>query len=94
MGIENLPEVQVRDVFECVKCKLTFDEKNVYLQHLFSFHQRTTKRYKLVTTVGEGVIVRDGKYECQFCHKVFQERHSYNGHVGTHVRNTGKNPVN
>ncbi|KAL1534343.1 hypothetical protein AAHA92_30529 [Salvia divinorum] len=91
MGIENLPEVQVRDVFECVKCKLTFDEKSVYLQHLFSFHQKTTKRYKLGTPVGEGVIIRDGKYECQFCHKVFQERRSYNGHVGSHVRNTGKN---
>ncbi|XP_042008258.1 uncharacterized protein LOC121756901 [Salvia splendens] len=90
MGIENLPEVQVRDVFECVKCKLTFDEKNVYLQHLFSFHRKTTKRYKLGTTVGEGMIVKDGKYECQFCHKVFQERRSYNGHVGSHVRNPGK----
>ncbi|KAG6421983.1 hypothetical protein SASPL_118544 [Salvia splendens] len=90
MGIENLPEVQVRDIFECFKCKLTFDKKNVYLQHLFSFHQKTTKRYKLGTPVGEGVIIKDGKYECQFCHKVFQERRSYNGHVGSHVRNTGK----
>lgn len=90
MGIENLPEVQVRDIFECFKCKLTFDEKDVYLQHLFSFHQKTTKRYKLGTPVGEGVIIKDGKYECQFCHKVFQERRSYNGHVGSHVRNSGK----
>lgn len=90
MGIENLPEVQVRDIFECFKCKLTFDEKDVYLQHLFSFHQKTTKRYKLGTPVGEGVIIKDGKYECQFCHKVFEERRSYNGHVGSHVRNSGK----
>lgn len=90
LGIENLPEVQVRDIFECFKCKLTFDEKDVYLQHLFSFHQKTTKRYKLGTPVGEGVIIKDGKYECQFCHKVFEERRSYNGHVGSHVRNTGK----
>lgn len=91
MDLENLPEVQVRDVFECFKCKLTFDEKDVYLEHLFSFHQNTTKRYKLGTPVGEGVIIKDGKYECQFCHKVFQERRSYNGHVGCHVRNSGKN---
>lgn len=91
MGIENLPEVQVRDIFECFKCNLTFDEKNVYLQHLLSFHQKTTKRYKFGTPVGEGVIIKDGKYECQFCHKVFQERRSYNGHVGIHVRNSGKN---
>ncbi|KAL0422389.1 UNVERIFIED_CONTAM: hypothetical protein Slati_3261800 [Sesamum latifolium] len=58
MGIENLPEVQVQDIFECFKCNLTFEEKNLYLQHLFSFHQKTTK--------------------------------SYNGHVGIHVRNSGK----
>ncbi|KAK6135442.1 hypothetical protein DH2020_030811 [Rehmannia glutinosa] len=90
MGIENLPEVQVKDIFECFKCNLTFDEKNLYLQHLFSFHQKTTKRYKFGTPVGEGVIINDGKYECQFCHKVFQERRSYNGHVGIHVRNSGK----
>lgn len=91
MNLENLPEVQVRDIFECFKCKLTFDEKDVYLNHLFSLHQKTTKRYKLGTLVGEGVIIKDGKYECQFCHKVFQERRSYDGHVGSHVRNTGKN---
>ncbi|KAL3620941.1 hypothetical protein CASFOL_035853 [Castilleja foliolosa] len=90
MGIDNLPEVQVKDIFECSKCNLTFDEKNLYLQHLFSFHQRTTKRYKFGTPIGEGVIIRDGKFECQFCHKVFDERRSYNGHVGVHVRNAGK----
>lgn len=90
-GIENLPEVQVQDIFECIKCHLTFDEKDVYLQHLFSFHQKTTKRCRSGAPVGEGVIIKDGKYECQFCHKVFLERRSYNGHVGIHVRNVGKN---
>ncbi|KAG8368658.1 hypothetical protein BUALT_Bualt15G0068600 [Buddleja alternifolia] len=90
MGIENLPEVQVNDIFECFKCNLTFDEKNVYLQHLFSFHQKTTKRYRFGRPVGEGVIIKDGKYECQFCHKVFEEKRSYSGHVGIHVRNSGK----
>ncbi|XP_059648053.1 uncharacterized protein LOC132294271 [Cornus florida] len=87
MEIDNLAEVQVRDLFECYKCNMTFDEKNTYLQHLLSFHQRTTRRYRLGTSVGEGVIIKDGKYECQFCHKVFQERRRYNGHVGIHVRN-------
>ncbi|PIN08876.1 hypothetical protein CDL12_18541 [Handroanthus impetiginosus] len=91
MGIENLPEVKVQDIFECFKCNLTFDEKNVYLQHLFSFQHKTTKRYKVGTNVGEGVIIKDGKFECQFCQKVFEERRSYNGHVGIHVRNSGKN---
>ncbi|KAL6964272.1 hypothetical protein U1Q18_035329 [Sarracenia purpurea var. burkii] len=87
IGIDNLPEVQVRDLFECYKCNMTFDEKNTYLTHLMSFHQRTTRRYRLGSSIGEGVIIKDGKYECQICHKVFHERRSYNGHVGIHIRN-------
>ncbi|KAL7206006.1 hypothetical protein ACSBR2_018839 [Camellia fascicularis] len=87
MEIDNLPDVEVRDLFECYKCNLSFDEKNTYLKHLMSVHQRTTRRYRLGSSVGEGVIIKDGKYECQICHKVFQERRSYNGHVGIHVRN-------
>ena len=70
---------------------MTFDEKDTYLQHLLSSHQRTTRRYRLGTSVGDGVIVKDGKYECQFCHKIFQERRRYNGHVGIHVRNYVRN---
>ncbi|KAH9658032.1 methyl-CpG-binding domain-containing protein 8 [Citrus sinensis] len=87
LGIDNLAEVQVRDLFECHKCEMTFDEKDTYLQHLLSFHQRTTRRYRLGSSVGDGVIIKDGKFECQFCHKVFHERRRYNGHVGIHVRN-------
>ncbi|XP_048232063.1 uncharacterized protein LOC8276903 isoform X2 [Ricinus communis] len=89
LGIDNLElaEVQIQDLFECHKCNMTFDEKDTYLQHLLSFHQRTTRRYRLGSSVGDGVIVKDGKYECQFCHKVFHERRRYNGHVGIHVRN-------
>lgn len=84
---DNLAEVQIRDLFECHKCRMTFDEKGTYLEHLLSFHQRTTRRYRLGSSVGDGVIVKDGKFECQFCHKVFHERRRYNGHVGIHVRN-------
>ncbi|XP_050210255.1 uncharacterized protein LOC126660687 [Mercurialis annua] len=89
LGVENLElaEVQIQDLFECHKCNMTFDEKDTYLQHLLSFHQRTTRRFRLGSSVGDGVIVKDGKYECQFCHKVFHERRRYNGHVGIHVRN-------
>lgn len=93
MEMDNLPEVKVQDIFECYKCNLTFEEKNAYLQHLFSFHQRTTRRYRVGPSVGDGVIIRDGKYECQFCHKVFEERRSYNGHVGVHVRNNARGNV-
>ncbi|KAH7575597.1 hypothetical protein ACOSP7_004654 [Xanthoceras sorbifolium] len=87
LGIDNLAEVQIHDLFECHKCDMTFDEKDTYLQHLLSFHQRTTRRYRLGSSVGDGVIIKDGKFECQFCHKVFHERRRYNGHVGIHVRN-------
>ncbi|KAF5448482.1 hypothetical protein F2P56_029016 [Juglans regia] len=86
-GMENLADVQIDDIFECHKCSMTFDEKDSYLQHLLSYHQRTTRRYRLGSSVGDGVIIKDGKYECQFCHKVFLERRRYNGHVGIHVRN-------
>ncbi|KAM1242558.1 hypothetical protein ACFX2G_034902 [Malus domestica] len=87
LGVDNLADVQIHDLFECHKCNMTFNEKDSYLQHLLSFHQRTTRRYRLGSTVGDGVIIKDGKYECQFCHKVFLERRRYNGHVGIHVRN-------
>ncbi|KAH7518610.1 hypothetical protein FEM48_Zijuj09G0189500 [Ziziphus jujuba var. spinosa] len=87
LGMENLAEVQIHDLLECHKCSMTFDEKESYLQYLLSFHQRTTRRYRLGSSVGDGVIIKDGKYECQFCHKVFLERRRYNGHVGIHVRN-------
>ncbi|XP_027338094.1 uncharacterized protein LOC113852032 [Abrus precatorius] len=87
LGIENLADVQIHDLFECHKCSMSFDEKDSYLQHLLSFHQRTTRRYRLGSSVGDGVIIKDGKFECQFCHKVFLERRRYNGHVGIHVRN-------
>ncbi|KAK6945745.1 hypothetical protein RJ641_013289 [Dillenia turbinata] len=91
MGIENLADVEIQDLFECHKCIMTFTEKDAYLEHLLSSHQKTTKRYRLGTSVGEGVIIKDGKYECQFCHKIFEERRQYNGHVGIHVRNYVKN---
>lgn len=87
LGFDNLAEVQIHDLFECRKCNLKFDDKDTYLQHLLSFHQRTTRRYRLGSSVGDGVIVKDGKFECQFCHKMFHERRRYNGHVGIHVRN-------
>lgn len=91
LGIENLTEVQIRDIFDCSKCNKTYDEKDEYLRHLLSVHKNTTRRYGLGTSVGGGVIIKDGKYECQFCHKVFQERRSYSGHVGVHVRNLVRN---
>lgn len=90
MEIDNLPDVQVQDIFECYKCNLIFHERNAYLDHLMSVHEQTTRRYKVGQSIGEGVIIKDGKFECQYCHKVFSERRSYSGHVGVHVRSHGK----
>uniref|UniRef100_A0A7N0UKY8 C2H2-type domain-containing protein n=1 Tax=Kalanchoe fedtschenkoi TaxID=63787 RepID=A0A7N0UKY8_KALFE len=49
-----------------------------------------SKRRKLGTLVSDGVIIKDGKFECQFCHKIFDERRRYNGHVGVHVRSASE----
>ncbi|MED6204636.1 hypothetical protein PIB30_010755 [Stylosanthes scabra] len=93
LGLENLADVEIHDLFECHKCDVTFDDKDSYLQHLLSFHQRTTRRYRIGPSVGDGVIIKDGKFECQFCHKVFTERRRYSSHVGIHVRNNGRQAV-
>lgn len=88
LGTDNLAEVEIRDLLECHICNMNFDEKDAYLRHLLSSHQKTAKRPRHGnTSVCDGVIIRDGKFECQFCHKIFEERHRYNGHVGVHVRN-------
>nr|XP_010939666.1 uncharacterized protein LOC105058428 isoform X2 [Elaeis guineensis] len=80
---------ETKSILECHACKLTFGDKDTYLQHQLSFHQRSAKRRRLGRSIGNGVIVKDGKYECQFCHKIFSERHRYNGHIGAHVRYQG-----
>lgn len=74
------------EVLNCHSCTMTFTEKNDLLHHLISSHKKPSRRSKNGTSVSEGVLMRDGKYECQFCHKVFQERIQYNGHVGAHVK--------
>ncbi|KAL9244895.1 hypothetical protein vseg_018611 [Gypsophila vaccaria] len=142
-GIDNLPDVQVSDLYECHTCNISFHVKDNYLQHLMSTHERTTKRYRLsspvgnnssmgnilairdanygchapnrsfnvqekdleqlpstekkkkkkrgiVSTVADGVIMRDGKFECQFCDKAFEERRRYLGHLGNHVKGSIK----
>lgn len=58
-------------------------------QQLLSPHRRIAKRRRLGKTIVDGVILKDGKYICQFCHKAFNERHRYNGHIGAHVRYQG-----
>lgn len=80
----NQVEDRIGESLCCNKCNITFNNKDEYLHHQSSLHRKS--RNKNVTRITDGVIIKDGKYECQFCHKTFSERHRYNGHVGTHVR--------
>lgn len=73
---------------QCRKCNLTFGDKDAQVQHLSTFHGGA-KRRRFGHSITEGVIMKDGKYECQFCHKTFTERFRYNGHIGAHVRYEG-----
>ncbi|KAG6774148.1 hypothetical protein POTOM_021498 [Populus tomentosa] len=79
-------EVQTGMNYECHKCTLTFDEQDGLLQHLLSSHQRSPKQLKCGTSTNEEVIIKNGKYECQFCLKLFEERHHFNGHLGNHIK--------
>ncbi|XP_011004792.1 PREDICTED: uncharacterized protein LOC105111196 isoform X2 [Populus euphratica] len=79
-------DVQTGMNYECHKCTLTFDEQDDLLQHLLSSHQRSPKQLKCGTSTNEEVIIKNGKYECQFCLKLFEERHHFNGHLGNHAK--------
>ncbi|XP_015870469.3 uncharacterized protein LOC107407675 isoform X1 [Ziziphus jujuba] len=81
----NPEEVQNFDLLKCHICMMTFNEKNGLLHHLSS-HEGTANRCNRHFSVYEGVIVKDEKYECQFCHKIFDEWIQYNGHIGVHVK--------
>ncbi|XP_026450732.1 uncharacterized protein LOC113350838 [Papaver somniferum] len=78
---ESLPLVEANDYLVCHKCNTSYADKDAYLQHLLTSHQSKNKS-RLCTSISDGVIIKDGKYECQFCHKIFLEKHRYNGHVG------------
>ncbi|KAJ9166578.1 hypothetical protein P3X46_021308 [Hevea brasiliensis] len=79
-------QVQTLRKYKCHKCIMVFDEPDDLLQHLLSSHHRTPKRLKQGASMNEEVIMKNGKYECQFCHKPFEEMHRYNGHLGNHIK--------
>ncbi|CAK7347154.1 unnamed protein product [Dovyalis caffra] len=78
-------EVQKGMKYKCHKCTTAFDKQDDLLQHLLSSHQRAPKRLSGAST-NEEVIIKNGKYECQFCSKLFEERHRFNGHLGNHIK--------
>ncbi|CAN4092462.1 unnamed protein product [Withania somnifera] len=85
LNFGELSEVQVGDLLHCDKCNVTFIHKDDLLQHQLTSHQRRRSRNG-GQSITDGVIIKDGKFECQFCHKTFEEKHRYNGHVGNHVK--------
>ncbi|KAG6705490.1 hypothetical protein I3842_07G181200 [Carya illinoinensis] len=84
------PRIQTGELFKCHKCTTTFDEKNDLVHHLVSSHSDTANRCKSSTSISDNLIIIGEKYECQFCHKRFGERHLYNGHIGVHMGNYEK----
>lgn len=83
-GVSNSVDIQAESILKCEKCNLTFNGQDDLMQHKLSSHRR--RRSKFGSSITDGVIIKDGQYECQFCHKTFVERHRYNGHVGAHKR--------
>ncbi|CAA0843317.1 Methyl-CpG-binding domain-containing protein 8 [Striga hermonthica] len=89
IGAGVLLESSVEEILHCNKCNENFKGSDELLRHESSVHSRN--RYKNSVRITDGVIIKDGKYECQFCHKIFPERRRYNGHVGAaHVRYQAK----
>ncbi|ONK74076.1 uncharacterized protein A4U43_C03F2530 [Asparagus officinalis] len=88
-GVKNQAVAERDNSLECHKRNITFGDKDAHLQQFSTFHQRNAKRRKLGQSLTDGVIVKDGKYECQFCHKTFMERRRYYGHIGAHIRYEG-----
>lgn len=79
-------ELQGIDILKCHKCPQTFSEKDDLLHHLLTSHKRDSRLPKPKSSIGEEVIMKDGKYECQFCHKQFDQRNRYYGHLGVHIK--------
>ncbi|KAH9621918.1 hypothetical protein KSS87_008018, partial [Heliosperma pusillum] len=90
-NVENLPDVQVSNLYECHTCNISFDVKDKYMQHVLSAHERTTKRYRLGSSVGNKVTIRDGNYECHKCNISFEVKDKYLEHLlETHKRKPKK----
>lgn len=74
-----------KESYRCHKCTMTFEEKDNLLLHLLSSHKKSrTTRYDAANS--DSVIMKDGKYECQLCHKLFEEKNRFSSHFGNHIK--------
>ncbi|RAL47048.1 hypothetical protein DM860_017089 [Cuscuta australis] len=81
-------DLQEVPVMEIANSNVDIDSKVGLKKKQTSCHKR--RKPKNGQSITDGVIIRDGKFVCQFCNKSFDERHRYNGHVGAHVKNQVK----
>nr|GMD08834.1 uncharacterized protein LOC109167102 [Ipomoea batatas] len=81
-GEEILPEgtdnpaggVQIHDRYYCEFCKIGFNERTEFARHR-RFHRKTRSGgYRNRPPLTDGMIMKDGKYGCQFCPKVFDRK--------------------
>lgn len=80
-------EVRRDETIKCHKCSMAFNQQDDLVCHLLSSHQGTEKISGHGTPTNEEVIIKNGKYKCQFCHELFEERNCYSGHLGIHMKN-------
>ncbi|XWS14985.1 hypothetical protein CRYUN_Cryun35bG0055600 [Craigia yunnanensis] len=83
-------EFQRAETIKCHKCTMTFNQQDDFICHLLSSHQGTAKSSGHGTSTNEEVIIKKGKYECQFCCERFEERNYYSSHLGIHMKNNMK----
>ncbi|XP_031376394.1 uncharacterized protein LOC116192098 isoform X2 [Punica granatum] len=74
-----------KETYRCHKCTMSFEEKDNLLLHLLSSHKKSRSARNGATS-GDSVIMKDGKYECQLCHKLFEEKNRYSSHFGNHIK--------
>ncbi|XVE60494.1 hypothetical protein DITRI_Ditri05aG0133600 [Diplodiscus trichospermus] len=82
-------EAQRAETIKCHKCSMTFNQQDDFVCHLLSSHQGTANNFGHGASTDE-VIVKNGKYECHFCHELFEERNCYTGHLQIHMKNAMK----
>nr|GMC91223.1 uncharacterized protein LOC105631583 isoform X2 [Ipomoea batatas] len=78
--------VQIHDKYYCDICRIGFNERPEFARHR-RFHRKTRSGgYRNRPPLTDGMIMKDGKYGCQFCPRVFDRLTSYTGHVRIHLR--------
>lgn len=81
----SLGNSQTKESYRCHKCTMTFEEKDNLLLHLLSSHKKSRNTSNGAKN-SDSVIMKEGKYECQLCHKLFEEKNRFSSHFGNHIK--------